>query len=236
MSGVIAKILCLKIGKISTNDSLSKNNPQFSSGIKKDPTKSAYLTKVGFKGDEQADTLHHGGETKAILFFSANSYKKLNEVSGSDFKYDEAAHYGENIVVEGIDESSICVGDILKIGDAEVEISQPRQPCWKLSANTKIKNMTSLIYKNGLSGWYARVIKEGQISNSDEIVLVKRVYPKLTISKLNRAIIDPHEDIDLTKEALECKVLGSAFKASLEARSKLKDAKNEPFLYHNEPN
>jgi MOSC domain-containing protein YiiM len=236
MSDVIAKILYLKIGKVSLNDSLSKKNSQFESGIKKYPVDKAYLTKVGFIGDEQGDKLHHGGETKAVLFFSTNSYKKLNELSLSDFRYDEVAHYGENIVVENIDENDVCIGDIIKIGDAELEISQPRQPCWKLSANTKTKQMTSIIYNNGLSGWYARVLKEGQISNGDEIILVKRVYPKFTISKLNRAIIDPHEDIDLTKEALECKVLGAAFKASLEGRSKLKDAKNEPFLYHNEPN
>jgi MOSC domain-containing protein YiiM len=236
MNKSIGKVLFIKVGKVVSNDSLSKNNPHFLSGIKKYPVAKAYLTKVGFKDDEQADTLHHGGETKAVLFFSTNSYKKLNELSGSDFKYDEVAHYGENIVVDGIDESDICVGDILKIGDAEVQVSQPRQPCWKLSANTKTKQMTTVIYNNGLSGWYARVLKEGEIEEKSDIVLVKRAYEKLTIASLNKIIIDPHADIVLTKEALACEALGAAFKASLEGRVKLKDAKNEPFLYHNQPN
>lgn len=236
MDKVISKVLFLKSGKVSLNDSLSKKNPQFSSGIKKYPIKNGYLTKVGLRGDEQGDTLHHGGETKAVLFFSKKSYEKLNELSGNDFQYDDIAHYGENIVVGEIDENDICVGDILQIGNAKVEVSQPRQPCWKLSANTKTKNMTTLIYNNGLTGWYARVIDEGEITQDDEIILLKRVYPNLTIAALNRAIVDPHEDRELTKAAIECEVLGTPFKTSLEGRSKLKDAKNEPFAYHNEPN
>jgi MOSC domain-containing protein YiiM len=236
MNNVISKVLYLKIGKVCLNDSLSKKNPQFSSGIKKHPIKNSYLTKVGFRGDEQGDTLHHGGETKAVLLFSAKSYKKLNELSGNDFDHDDIAHYGENIVVDEIDENDICVGDILQIGNAKVEISQPRQPCWKLSANTKTKSMTSLIYNNGLSGWYARVIDEGEITQGDVIILLKRAYPNLSISALNRAMVDPHEDIELTKAAIGCEALGAPFKTSLEGRSKLKDAKNEPFAYHNEPN
>jgi MOSC domain-containing protein YiiM len=235
MENIVAKVIALKVGKVVSNDSLSKNNSQFSSGIKKHPVSSAYLTKVGFRGDEQGDTLHHGGINKAVLLFSKKSYGRLNELSGNSFSYDEIAHYGENIVLDGIDEADICVGDIVKIGESELEISQPRQPCWKLSANTKTKQMTTIIYNNGLSGWYARVLREGEIKNGDEIILVARVYPKLTISALNSIIIDPQIDLGLTKEALECEALGAAFKASLESRSKLKDAKREPFLYHNEP-
>lgn len=236
MNKVISKVLYLKIGKVCLNDSLSKKNPEYPSGIKKHPVKNLHLTKVGFRGDEQGDTLHHGGETKAVLLFCAKSYKKLNELSGNDFDYDDIAHYGENIVVDEIDENDICVGDILQIGNAKVEISQPRQPCWKLSANTKTKNMTSLIYNNGLSGWYARVIDEGEITQNDKIILLKRAYPNLSISALNRAMVDPHEDIELTKAAIKCEALGAPFKTSLEGRSKLKDPKNEPFAYHNEPN
>lgn len=236
MGEIIAKVLFLKIGKVVENDSLSKINPHFLSGIKKYPVEKAYLGKRGFVGDEQADRLHHGGETKALLFFSTQTYKKLNELNGSEFKYGEVAHYGENIVTDAIDESSVCIGDIFKIGDAEVEISQPRQPCWKLSANTKTKAMTTLIYKNGATGWYARVLKEGEIKQNDDIVLLKRVHPELSISALNRAIVDPQKESEITQKALCYETLGRAFHDSLEGRFKLKDAKNEPFAYHNQPN
>lgn len=233
MSKKIGKVLFVKTGKIVENKKLNNNN-KFLSGIKKHPVDSAYLGMIGFLDDEQADTIHHGGVTKAVLFFSADTYKKLNQLTNSEFKYDEVAHYGENLVVDSLDESSICVGDILKIGDATVEISQPRQPCWKLSANTKTKSMTSIIYNNGLTGWYARVIEYGDISKENEITLIKRVYPKLTIAALNKIIINPLSDIELTKEAIECEVLADAFKESLKGRAKLKDPLNEPFWYHKE--
>ncbi|MCK9473886.1 MOSC domain-containing protein [Sulfurimonas sp.] len=234
MTKIIAKVLFVKVGKVTINKKLGSKK-EFLSGIKKYPQKSAYIEKNGFKEDEQSDLLHHGGETKAVLLFSTNTYNKLNELSNNDFTYDTMAHYGENLVVEGISEADVCVGDVLKIGDATIEVSQPRQPCWKLSANTKTKNMTSIIYNNGLTGWYARVIEDGTISQNDEIFLLKRAYAELTIEVLNQIIVDPLSDGQLTKKALACDALGRQFKNSLEQRAKLKDPKNEPFLYHKEP-
>lgn len=235
MSDKIGNIVVVKVGKVSANDKLGENKPKFLSGIKKYPIKSAYISKTGFILDEQADKLHHGGETKAVLFFCVDTYEKINGLNNSDFKYNEVAHYGENLVVEGVNEATICIGDILRIGGATVEISQPRQPCWKLSANTKTKKMTSLIYNNGLTGWYARVVEDGEIAQGDEIFLTKRKYPNLTIEALNKIIVNPLSNIKLTKEALACDILGAEFKASLDGRAKLKDPLNEPFWYHKEP-
>lgn len=231
----IGKILFLKVGRVSENKKLNSDK-NFSSAIKKYPMDKAYLGQIGFFDDEQADTIHHGGMTKAVLFFSSETYNKINRLAKTDFKYDQIAYYGENLLVEGISEENICIGDILKIGETEVEISQPRQPCWKLSANTKIKDMTSIIYNNGLTGWYARVSEYGEISKGNDIFLVKRAYPKLTISALNKLIVNPLSDMELTKEAIECEALGEAFKESLKGRSKLKNPLNEPFLYHKEEN
>ncbi|MDT8339791.1 MAG: MOSC domain-containing protein, partial [Sulfurimonas sp.] len=205
------------------------------SGIKKYPLDKAFMTKTGFHGDEVADLIHHGGETKAVLFFSSKTYEKLNKLSGNSFEYNDMAHYGENLLVDEIDEAGICVGDILKVGEATFEVSQPRQPCWKLSANTATKPMTGIIYNNGLTGWYARVVQEGEVKKGDEVILVKRVYPELSIEALNRVIVDPLSDKEVTLQAIKCPVLGEQFKASLEGRAKLREPKNEPFWYHNEP-
>jgi len=234
MSNRLGKILFLKVGKVTKNKKLTSDK-EFESGIKKYPVGSAFMTKTGFRGDEVADLIHHGGETKAVLFFSAKTYEKLNELSGNDFMYDDVAHYGENLLIDNIDEADICVGDIIKVGEATFEVSQPRQPCWKLSANTSTKPMTSIIYNNGLTGWYARVIKEGEVKKGDEAELVKRVYPQLSIKALNRVIVDPLSDKEVTLQAVKCPVLGEQFRDSLEGRAKLKDPKNEPFWYHIEP-
>lgn len=234
MGQKLANILYLKIGKVSKNKKLTSEK-EFESGIKKYPVDSAFMTKTGFMGDEVADLIHHGGETKAVLFFSTNTYERLNKLSGNSFEYDNVAHYGENLLVDNIDEADICAGDILKVGEATFEVSQPRQPCWKLSANTATKPMTSIIYNNGLTGWYARVVGEGEVKKGDEVLLIKRVYPKLSIKALNKIIVDPLSDKEVTLQAIKCPVLGEQFKDSLEGRAKLNDPKNEPFWYHNEP-
>ncbi|MGE4418765.1 MAG: MOSC domain-containing protein [Sulfurimonas sp.] len=234
MNTAIGEVLFVKTGKVGANKKLGSGR-EFLSGIKKYPQNSAYIEKNGFKEDEQGDLLHHGGETKAVLLFSTDTYDKLNKLSSNDFSFDSMAYYGENLVVEGINEANICIGDILKIGEATIEVSQPRQPCWKLSANTKTKNMTSIIYNNGLTGWYARVKENGTISKNDKIFLLKRPYPELSIEALNKAIVDPLSYGEITKKAITCYALGKQFKDSLQGRAKLKNPKNEPFLYHKEP-
>lgn len=234
MKNEIADILHVKVGKVAKNKKLTSDK-EFDSGIKKYPVGGAFMTKTGFVGDEVADTVHHGGETKAALFFSIDTYKKLNELSGNDFTHDDIAYYGENLLVDTINETDICVGDILEVGGAVFEVSQPRQPCWKLSANTSTKSMTSIIYNNGLTGWYVRVKQEGEIKQGDKVILLSRTYPELSIKALNKVIVDPLSDKDTTLRALECPVLGKQFSESLRARAKLDDPKNEPFWYHSEP-
>lgn len=227
----IATVLYLKTTKIKKLKKLT-SNVEVDSGIAKELVASAFLSKNGFIGDEVGDTVAHGGFNKTLFFISTTTYDKLNSLSGADFRYDTTAVYGENIVVDNIDESDVCVGDIYLLGNATIEISQPRQPCWKLSASTKIKNMTSIVYNYGLTGWYARVLKEGEVRIGDKLTLLERKSPNLTIKELNKIIVDPSSNIALTKEALACEVLGSQFKKSLEARSRLEDAKNTPISYH----
>lgn len=197
---------------------LKTDKKEYESAIKKYPTQEAYLTKTGFLSDEQADKVHHGGENKAVLLFSTITYNKINIAKNTSLAFDGIAHFGENIAISHSDENSVCVGDLFKIGEAILEVSQPREPCWKLSANTQISDMTKLIYKNGFTGWYARVVKEGLVKQDDEATLLDRKYPNLTIANLNTLIQNPKIDTPLYNEAVECDTLGAAFKKSLTAR------------------
>lgn len=229
-----ATILYLKSAKVSELKKLN-NSKTFLSAIKKEPLDSVIIDNSGIVGNEVGDTIHHGGENKAIMLMSSKTYEKLNALAKIDFTYDSTARYGENIVVDSIDEGDVCVGDVLSIGEVKLEVSQPRQPCWKLSSATGIKEMTSLIFQSGLTGWYTRVLQGGEIKKGDAIILEKRLYPNLSIEALNKIIIDPKSDEKLTKEAIECEKLGYQFKNSLINRAKLDDAKNEPFASHIEP-
>ena len=232
MNEKISNVLYVKVGKVSTTKLENNKRNELVSGIKKYPVSKAYLTKTGFREDEQGDLLHHGGENKALFLFSAITYKKINSYFNNSFDMTEMAYFGENLILSNICEEDICIGDILKIGQTKVQITQPRQPCWKLSANTNQKEMTKFIFDSGLTGWYAKVLEEGFICQNDEVILEKRVNPTLNIKKLNELIINPMSDESLTIEALNCKELGKAFFESLSKRYKLKEKDDQFSYYH----
>ena len=232
MSIKIADVLFLKVGIVTTTALLDNKREELISGIKKSPVNSSYLTKTGFKDDSQGDTLHHGGENKALFLFCASTYEKINSSFDNKFDMTETAFFGENLLLSQVSEEDICVGDILKIGQTIVQITQPRQPCWKLSANTNEKNMTRFIFNSGLTGFYAKVLEEGNISQNDEVILEKRNHPNLSIKKLNEIIVNPMSDEKLTLEALDCSDLGRAFYNSLKKRYDLKEKDDQFSYYH----
>ncbi|MDD4885123.1 MOSC domain-containing protein [Sulfuricurvum sp.] len=218
MDTYFGKLKYIKVGTIVTENVTGDNETEVLSAIKKYPISSAYIGKTGFIGDEQGDSDHHGGENKAVLFFSSITYNRINALYNYNFDFDTLAYYGENLLVSHMNEENVCIGDVLGIGDAIIEISQPRQPCWKLSINTGVNAMAKIIYKHGFTGWYGRVLKEGTISRDDMVVLKKRRFPELTISALNQLMIDPSVNPALVEKALQAECLGVAFKTSLENR------------------
>ena len=232
MNEKISNVLYVKVGKVSTTKLENNKRNELVSGIKKYPVSKAYLTKTGFREDEQGDLLHHGGENKALFLFSSITYKKINSYFNNSFDMTDMAYFGENLILSNICEEDICIGDILKIGQTKVQITQARQPCWKLSANTNQKEMTKFIFDSGLTGWYAKVLEEGFICQNDEVILEKRVNPTLNIKKLNELIINPMSYESLTIEALNCKELGKAFFESLSKRYKLKEKDDQFSYYH----
>jgi MOSC domain-containing protein YiiM len=219
MNKNIAKILSLKVGKIKE---LENNEKTLKSAIKKSPIKESYLSKLGFLEDEQADKRYHGGENKAVLFFSLLTYKKIEAKLDISLSFEELSPLGENLLVSDITEEDICVGDILKLGSAIVQVTQPREPCNKLNLNTQNKQMLKTVLKNGYTGWYAKVLQEGNVKQDDSIELIERLYPNLSISKLNKAMKTPKEDEKLTLEAISCEVLGEPFREALEKAFKIK--------------
>lgn len=228
----IARVLFIKVGKVTTTILENSKRKELTSGIKKYPVQNAFLTKTGFLDDEQGDLEHHGGENKALFMFSQKTYEEINKECKIDLNIDEVSHFGENIIFSNVSEVDICVGDIYQLGEVKIQITQPRQPCWKLSANTNKKEMTKFIFQSGLTGWYAKVLIEGVVCVKDELILEKRKYPNLSIKKLNQLIVNPLLDEKITNEALSCKVLGKPFLESLSKRYKFQDKDEQFSFYH----
>ena len=174
-----------------------------------------FINNVGFNIDTQSDKSHHGGLDKAICVYSQKYYHFLKQKYNLDLPL---CAFGENITIEDLDDSEICIGDIFKIGDVILEVSQPRQPCWKISSVLEIKNLTSLIVKENKTGFYFRVIESGPIKKDDNLELISRKYPDITIEFINKCAFNAKENQKNIKKILECDELADAYRLSLSKR------------------
>ncbi len=140
-----------------------------------------WLGRFNLVGDGQADRRNHGGADKAVLVYTALHYAAWREeLRVPNLPY---GAFGENFTVSGLDEGSVCVGDRYAIGAAQVEVSQPRQPCWKIAARWQMTDLTARVEASGRTGWYVRVLAEGAVEANDEVLLLDRPNPDWTVSR-----------------------------------------------------
>jgi len=130
------------------------------SGIAKRPLdrRSVFVGATNIAGDAQADLSVHGGADKAVYAYPADHWpwwERENTISC------RPATFGENLTVEGADETAVAIGDRFRWGDAILEISQPRAPCFKLAIHTARPDAPQLMTLSGRCGWYCRVVEEG---------------------------------------------------------------------------
>ena len=140
----------------------------------------------GFVDDAQADLNHHGGLDKAIHHYAADHYSDWI-LEGEIPQGTIPAAFGENISSLGMTEETLCVGDILRLGTAVVQISQGRQPCWKVSEHTKNPRMAYLFQKSGRTGWYYRVLDHGEAGTGDQVHLLDRPQPDWSVKRVTAA-------------------------------------------------
>lgn len=158
-------------------------------GIHKKPTnKPIYLEKENVKGDEVTNRRVHGGEYKACYLFSADHYPYWEKLYPNlDWHY---GMLGENLTVEGLDETQLYVGDVYKVGEALVEITQPREPCTTFAAKMGTPDIMEQFISHGKPGTYTRVIQEGHVAVGDAFELVKRQEKSITITQLFKLLFD----------------------------------------------
>ncbi len=163
--------------------------------FKKPIAGSVFVGKINIVGDGQADLYNHGGVDKAVLAYSADHYPKWRE----ELRLPEMPHgaFGENLTIAGLNEGSVCIGDIFQIGPVTFEVSQPRQPCWKLARRWRMHELTSLVVRNGRSGWYLRVLEEGRIEAKMLVTLIERPNPAWSIAHANEILHHRRTDLPL---------------------------------------
>ena len=155
------------------------------SGFVKSPVQHRiWVHHLGLDGDEQADLRVHGGPEKAVYGYSLNHYQAWK----NDFAEHSSAlfpgGFGENLTIEGMTEADICVGDIHQIGTAKLQVCQPRLPCFKLALHFNDNRLPAAMVRSGRSGWYYRVVAEGELGAGDAIDLIDRPHPDFPFRQL----------------------------------------------------
>lgn len=147
------------------------------------------VTATGIAGDEQADLTVHGGPEKAVYAYAASRYGLWQAAFPHHATLLVPGGLGENLTVTGCDETSVCLDDIVRIGTCVLQVSQPRQPCFKFALRFDDPGMPRAMVRNGYCGWYYRVLQPGKLAPNDVLALEERPLPHWTIDRVNRNIV-----------------------------------------------
>jgi ferredoxin-NADP reductase/MOSC domain-containing protein YiiM len=171
--------------------------------------------RLNLDGDGQGDLAGHGGEQRAVFVYQIESYRYWRErLSRADLVHGQ---FGENFTIEGLLDDAVCVGDQYRIGSALFEITQPRVTCYRVGIRMNEPRMPALLTSSGRPGFYFRVLQEGEVGASDEIVKVGEATERMTVAEINALLYSPNHARDRLERALRIEALSPGWRWSFEA-------------------
>ena len=173
------------------------------------------LGPTGLAGDAQADLKVHGGPDKAVCVYPTEHLPHWSERLGRPM---EPGAFGENFSVVGLLEPEVCVGDVYRVGSALVQVTQPRQPCYKLATRNGEPAFSLWVQESGRTGFYFRCLEPGEVQVGNEIALVERQAPAATIAECNRILHRDRHDRAGIERLLAVGALGASLRRTLEGR------------------
>jgi MOSC domain-containing protein YiiM len=196
------------VGEPHSPDPMTRS---FTSAIWKAPvTGQVKVGRLGLEGDRVANTRVHGGPEQALLMYAASHYPLWEAELGRDGLTHGA--FGENLTVSTLTEESVCIGDVLDIGEVRLQVSQPRQPCATLARRHQVRDMITLVQGNGRSGWYLRVLREGELAAGDPIVVVNRPHLEWTVRRAARVALDRKVHSEEARALAACEALSPGWR------------------------
>ncbi|MGB7554143.1 MAG: MOSC domain-containing protein [Candidatus Korobacteraceae bacterium] len=183
-------------------------------GIFKHPVEGRVaLRKLNLDGDRQADLTVHGGEYKAVYCYPVAHYDYWRrELPGRELP---TAIFGENFTTDGLHEDSVHIGDQFSIGSAEVIVTQPRLPCYKLGVRFQSDDMVKRFLASGRTGFYLAVTREGEVGAGDEIKVIDRDSNGVSVSDITRLYIAKRygdDEVNSVRRALRVAALPESWK------------------------
>jgi MOSC domain-containing protein YiiM len=176
------------------------------------------ITVLGLEGDAQADLQHHGGPDKALHHYPREHYAAWRAELPSLAALFVPGGFGENLSTQGLTEATVCLGDIFTLGSAVVQVSQGRKPCWKLNARFGVADMARRVQDSGRTGWYYRVLEEGDVAPGEPLTLVERPCPAWPLARLWRVLNQEPPDRAALAELVELEVLAPGWRETARKR------------------
>src|ERR1700677_2101521 len=186
-------------------------------------TRRRMVRKLDIDGDAQGDLAGHGGEQRAVFVYQMDSYHYCERfLSRNDFTFGQ---FGENFTVDGLLDSEVCIGDRYRIGDAVLEVTQPRVTCYRVGIRMSEPRMPALLVAHHRPGFYFRVLEEGEVGAGDEIVRVAEGAERMNVAEIDALLYLPIHASGQLERALRIRALSQGWQDSFQAI--LQNQKNE---------
>jgi MOSC domain-containing protein YiiM len=213
-------LVSIQVGKVQRhvmpeNVRVDFRHPFWTSGIFKEPVQGAVqVTSAAIEGDQQADTQNHGGADNVVLAYDADHYPFWK----TDLQMPELPYgsFGENFTVSGFSDDTVCIGDVWQVGPTlTLQVSQPRQPCYKLARRLRQAHIVKKIHDNSWGGWYLRVLAPGPAETGMAIVRTKRGDVEWPVAKAVQLMYRKAANAEAARTLAAVDALSARWKAQL---------------------
>jgi MOSC domain-containing protein YiiM len=182
-----------------------------STGIFKEPIGERVAVRtLNLDGDRQADLTVHGGPAKAVYAYPSEHYEYWRaELPDMTLPW---GMFGENFTTEGLSEATLNVGDTFRAGTAELLVTQPRMPCYKLGIKFGRADILKRFLASGRTGFYFAVLREGEVGVGDELEQTGRDESDITVADITRLYVSDKNDVETMRRAVEVKALPESWR------------------------
>lgn len=184
----------------------------FNSAIRKKPVNEVMLTKDGFKGDSVGNRDVHGGPDRAVCLYPYEHYSQWEKEFQKPF---QKPAFGENICVANQLEKDVFIGDTFSLGEAVIQISQGRVPCISISKHNKAENLLNRVVETGYTGYFFRVLQEGNVKEDSVMTLIERKQEKFSVLKGNQLMFHDRKNRKAIEELIQVDALAEVWRNRL---------------------
>jgi MOSC domain-containing protein YiiM len=181
-------VICT-VKAVCTGTARPFNGAELSAFAKRPREGAVQVLTDGLAPDEQADRRVHGGPEMALHLYPLDHHAFWREQLGDHPLLAEPGAFGSNLAVSGLTEEMVHIGDRFRLGTALIEISQPRQPCWKIEHRFGHKGMVAKIVTTGRCGWYFRVLETGEVAAGNKLERIANGAPEWSVARVFRALV-----------------------------------------------